>query len=61
LLLDDLDSELDLNNFSTFLEVISGSGMQAMLTTLHPERVEAAGCNDVRLFHVEHGSIEQVV
>ncbi len=61
LLLDDLDAELDRNNFERFLEVIETLGVQTFMTTLHPEKFTERPAAELRLFHVEHGQVRQVV
>ncbi len=61
LLLDDLDSELDSQNLARFLDVVAALGVQTVLSTLSPDRVRKSAGDDLRLFHVEHGRVKQVL
>ncbi len=61
LLLDDLDSELDSGSLARFLEVVSSLGVQTLLTTLNPDRIQGSVSGDLALFHVEHGVVKQVL
>lgn len=61
LLLDDLDSELDNENLKRFLSVVVSLRIQTLLTTVDRRRILDCVGDQVRLFHVEHGCVEQVV
>ena len=59
LLLDDLGSELDIKHSSNLLALLSESFGQVCITTANLDTVPVADMDDVKLFHVEHGLIEE--
>lgn len=60
-LLDDLTSELDPGNQRRVLEALRELDAQVFVTAIEGERIDAAGWDTVRQFHVEHGAIEEVL
>jgi len=61
LLIDDLDAELDNKHVSIFLEMINEIEAQVFVTTTDKGLLGDHKINDSKLFHVEHGSIEEVL
>jgi DNA replication and repair protein RecF len=61
LLLDDLDAELDRKNFERFLAIVEELGLQTVWTTLDKDKFSRTGDTSACLFHVEHGSIQQML
>jgi DNA replication and repair protein RecF len=61
LLLDDLSSELDDKSFSNVISVVKELELQCFITSINP--INQLGHIDVsyKMFHVEHGLIEEVV
>jgi len=57
LLLDDLGSELDLNHSSNLLSLLEQSFGQVCITTANLETIPLDNMDEVKLFHVKHGSI----
>ncbi|HFD32070.1 MAG TPA: DNA replication/repair protein RecF [Gammaproteobacteria bacterium] len=60
LLLDDLGSELDLGHSSNLLTLLDESFGQVCITTANLDTIPLADMNNVKLFHVKHGSIEVI-
>jgi len=60
LLLDDLGSELDVNHSNNLLQLLSRSFGQVCITTANLDTIPLANMEDVKLFHVKHGSIEVI-
>lgn len=60
-LLDDLTSELDPSNRQLVLESLRGLDAQVFITAIEGERIDAAGWQTPRRFHVEHGVIREVL
>lgn len=59
LLLDDLAAELDTPHRGRFLELVQETGAQVFLSAVESGQLAPAG--EVRLFHVEQGSVRQMV
>jgi DNA replication and repair protein RecF len=59
LLYDDLAAELDEHHRSEILSVLQGMPIQLYLTAIEPKQIDLTGWTDVRLFHVEQGSVSQ--
>lgn len=61
-LLDDLGSELDSQHQRRTIECLSGLNIQAFITAIQPESVlKECHCPSLKVFHVEHGNIKEVV
>lgn len=60
-LIDDLPSELDSGHRERVLRRLQDLNAQVFLTAIEPEAIDAAGWPERRLFHVEHGRVEEVV
>ncbi|MEZ5541165.1 MAG: DNA replication/repair protein RecF [Pseudomonadota bacterium] len=60
-LLDDLASELDPANQARVLEALHELDAQVFVTAIEGERIDTRGWGDLRRFHVEHGSIQEVL
>jgi len=60
LLLDDMGSELDLNHSNNLLTLLEESFGQVCITTANLDTIPLADMDDVKLFHVKHGSIEVI-
>jgi len=60
LLLDDLGSELDVENSSNLLMLLSEFFGQVCITTANLDTIPIANMDDVKMFHVKHGSIEVI-
>lgn len=60
LLLDDLGSELDPAHARGLLQLLSESFGQICITTANLETIPISEMEDVKLFHVKHGSIESI-
>jgi DNA replication and repair protein RecF len=60
-LLDDLASELDPGNQQRVLQALQELDAQVFVTAIEGERIQTAGWEENRRFHVEHGAIQEVV
>ena len=60
LLYDDLAAELDATHRKLILSVLSSMNVQLFLTAIEKEQVDLSAWQDIRMFHVEHGQVEQV-
>ena len=60
LLYDDLAAELDVHHRSEIISVLKGMPIQLYLTAIEPEQIDLTAWSNVRLFHVEHGTVSQV-
>ena len=60
-LIDDLASELDPDNRARLLSVISQVGAQTFLTAVTGDMLDTQGWQERKTFHVEHGSLSEVV
>jgi len=60
LLLDDLGSELDVKHSSNLLTLLSDSFGQVCITTANLDSIPITEMENVKLFHVKHGSIEVI-
>ncbi|MCZ6503274.1 MAG: DNA replication/repair protein RecF [Gammaproteobacteria bacterium] len=59
-LVDDLGSELDRQHHERFCTYLMSTGKQILATGIERERlVDSWGGKDIKLFHVERGSVEQ--
>ena len=58
LLLDDLGSELDLNHATKLLKLLQERFSQVCITTANLESLPLEQLQDVKLFHVKHGTFE---
>jgi recombinational DNA repair ATPase RecF len=57
LLLDDPAAELDAENLARLMQVVQRVPAQLWVTSLHRDLVGLP--SDIRVFHVEHGSIQE--
>ena len=61
ILVDDLASELDQAHSGAVLKALRGLGQQLIITALSADALpELASEDDVKVFHVEHGKLDQV-
>lgn len=60
-LIDDLPAELDSHHRNQLLTLLHELSTQVFVTTTARELLEFSAWSDVRLFHVEHGDIKEVV
>lgn len=60
-LLDDLGSELDARNRDRVLELLLGISAQVFVTAIEEPELPAGVSADIRRFHVEHGSVSEVI
>ena len=61
LLIDDLDAELDKEHVEIFLAMIDEIEAQVFVTTTNKNLLATHKTNGYKLFHVEHGCIEEVL
>jgi len=61
LLLDDLSAELDEKSFSNVINVVKDLGLQCFITSINPISQLRNINISYKMFHVEHGVIEEVV
>jgi len=54
LLLDDIDSELDINNLQTLFSILKTFNCQILATTTHERRYDFLDESEHKMFHVEH-------
>ena len=60
-LIDDLPSELDTNHRSRLLVLLEKTGAQVFVTATEPELIDTSVWPEVKVFHVEHGQVKEVV
>lgn len=60
-LVDDLPAELDCEHRSQLLTLLHGLHNQIFVTTTDRSHLDYSAWNDVKVFHVEHGNIKEVV
>lgn len=60
-LIDDLAAELDQAHRARALDMLSELGGQSVLTVTEPQLLEARAGEELRMFHVEHGLLKEVV
>jgi DNA replication and repair protein RecF len=60
-LMDDLPAELDVNHRQTLLRLLHELNSQVFVTTTDRSHLEFSAWSDVKVFHVEHGNIQEVV
>lgn len=61
LLVDDLPAELDQAHRAELLALLVGSGAQLFVTATEAALIDTSPWQTVKMFHVEHGSISEVV
>lgn len=61
LLVDDLPAELDTAHRAELLGLLMASGAQLFVTTTEAELLDTRPWSEVKMFHVEHGQIKEVV
>ena len=61
LLLDDLSAELDEESFYNVINVVRNLGLQCFITSINPIRQLRHINVSYKMFHVEHGVVEEVV
>ena len=60
LLLDDIGAELDKFKLDSMLSLVEQEFSQVILTTATPEMINIDRFSNAKLFHVEHGAVENV-
>ena len=60
-LIDDLPSELDVQNRARLLEVLETSEAQIFLTTVSEDLLDTGAWRDQKMFHVEQGALREMV
>jgi DNA replication and repair protein RecF len=61
LLIDDLPAEFDAENRVRALDLVRGLGLQSFVTAIEADLVPVGEWAERRVFHVEHGSLREVV
>jgi DNA replication and repair protein RecF len=61
LLYDDLPAELDRDNRGVLMELLSGMSVQLFVSTIEPELLDISFWNTVKMFHVEHGAVSEIM
>ncbi len=61
LLVDDLPAELDQTHRAELLALLVGSGAQLFVTATEAALIDTSPWQSVKMFHVEHGSISEVI
>ena len=61
LLVDDLPAELDPHKRAALLAALRETGAQVMVTATEPSLINISGWENSKMFHVEHGSFQEVV
>ena len=61
LLVDDLAAELDEDKRARLLQLLKETGAQLFVTVTEAELVDVSAWEQVKMFHVEHGIIKEVV
>ncbi len=59
ILVDDLPAELDTVKRATLLESLRGTGAQVVVTATDAGLIDVAGWEEKKMFHVEHGRIQE--
>ncbi len=60
-LIDDLPAELDSDHRTQLLSLLHGLTNQVFVTTTDRSHLDYSAWNDVKVFHVEHGEVKEVV
>lgn len=60
-LIDDLAAELDIEHRRLTLHMLAELGGQSLLTVTEPELLKTGDAPPVRMFHVEHGNVAEVL
>lgn len=60
-LVDDLGAELDKYHCHILLSEMAKSDMQVFVTALNPDSLDRSSWQETRLFHVEHGAIQEML
>ncbi len=60
-LIDDLPAELDTEHRTLLLSLLHGLSNQVFVTTTDRSHLDDSAWDDVKVFHVEHGKIKEVV
>jgi len=61
LLVDDLPAELDPQRRSYLMQAMQKTGAQVMVTATEPNLIETSAWEESKMFHVEHGSFQEVI
>ena len=61
LLVDDLAAELDEDKRARLLQLLKKTGAQLFVTVTEADLIDVSAWEDVKMFHVEHGEIKEVV
>lgn len=61
LLIDDVAAELDAQHRARLMRVLSGMDVQLFVTAIEPEALMADLEMEMKMFHVEHGCVQEVV
>ena len=61
LLIDDLPAELDPQRRTVLMQAIQQTGAQVMVTATEGGLIEATAWQEHKMFHVEHGSFQEVI
>jgi DNA replication and repair protein RecF len=61
LLYDDLPAELDQSNRNILMELLSGMNVQLFVSAIETEQLNVSNWNSAKMFHVEHGSVSEIV
>ena len=61
LLVDDLPAELDTQRRARLLDLLIESGAQLFITATEPGLLDTAQTTGVKMFHVEHGMVREVI
>lgn len=59
LLFDDLPAELDQANQSKIMLILSKLNIQLFVTAIHAEDIDSSCWDDYKVFHVEHGVVQE--
>lgn len=60
-LIDDLPAELDAQHRALLLRILDEHEHQVFITTTDRSQLDCCDCKEVKVFHVEHGQIKEVV
>lgn len=61
LLIDDVAAELDRNHRQRLMQLLTGMDVQLFVTAIEPEALLAELGEEVKMFHVEHGNVQEIV
>ena len=61
LLVDDLAAELDEQKRAALLLLLKETGAQLFVTVTEPELIDISAWPEIKMFHVEHGKVKEVV